>query len=62
LKSDFRREVSNFTSSIRKKLKPKVINNKTINSSMFLALALEYIDAINSKETPTILTALDRVV
>lgn len=29
---------------------------------MFLDLALEYIDALNSKETPTILTALDRVV
>ena len=29
---------------------------------MFLNLALEYIDALNSKETPTVLTALDRVV
>jgi hypothetical protein len=29
---------------------------------MFLQLALEYTEALNSKETPTILTALDRVV
>jgi hypothetical protein len=62
LKSDFRREVSNFTSTIKKKLKPKVINGKLLNSSMFLQLALEYTEAINAKETPTVLTALDRVV
>jgi hypothetical protein len=29
---------------------------------MFLQLALEYTEAINSKETPTVLTALDRVI
>lgn len=29
---------------------------------MFLSLALEYTEAINSKETPTVLTAIDRVV
>ena len=29
---------------------------------MFLQLALEYVEAINSKETPTVLTALERVV
>lgn len=33
-----------------------------MNASMFLNLALEYIDALNSKETPTVLTALDRVI
>lgn len=36
LKSEFRKEVSNFTSTIKKKLKPKIINGKLINSSMFL--------------------------
>lgn len=29
---------------------------------MFLNLALEYTEALNAKETPTVLTALDRVV
>jgi hypothetical protein len=43
-------------------VKAKSINGKYLNSSMFLNLALEYIDALNSKETPTVLTALDRVV
>jgi hypothetical protein len=47
---------------VGKKVKAKAINGKYLNSSMFLNLALEYIDALNSKETPTVLTALDRVV
>lgn len=43
-------------------MKAKAINGKYLNPSMFLNLALEYIDALNSKETPTVLTALDRVI
>ena len=39
-----------------------MINGKIINASMFLSLVMEYIEAINSKETPTVLTALDRVI
>lgn len=62
LKSDFRKVVSNFTTTIKKKLKPKVINGKVLNANMFLQLALEYTEAINNKETPTVMTALDRVV
>jgi hypothetical protein len=62
LKSEFRKEVSAFLSSVKKKLKPKVINGKVLNSSMFLSLAMEYIEAINAKEAPTVLTAIDRVV
>ena len=30
--------------------------------AMFLSLALEYTEAINNKETPTVLTAVSRVV
>eukprot|EP00347_Sterkiella_histriomuscorum_P019605 403340994 len=62
LKTDFRREVSGFVKDMKKKLKPKIINGKFLNTSMFLSLALEYIDAINSKETPTVLAAIDRVI
>lgn len=54
--------MSNFLNQVGRKLKAKVINGKYLNGSMFLQLALEYTEAINSKETPTILTALDRVV
>lgn len=43
-------------------MKPKSISGKTLNASMFLSLALEYTEAINSKETPTVLTAIDRVI
>ncbi len=39
-----------------------MIQGKHLNPSMFLSLALEYTEALNSKETPTVLTALDRVV
>jgi Guanylate-binding protein, N-terminal domain len=37
LKSDFRREVTNFVKSVKKKLvKPKMIHGKVLNASMFL--------------------------
>jgi hypothetical protein len=62
LKSDFRKEVTHLTGTIKKKLKPKIINSKVLNASMFLSLALEYVEAINAKETPTVLTAIDRVI
>jgi hypothetical protein len=62
LKTDFRKEVTSFVKEVKKRLKPKIINGKVLNSSMFLQLALEYTEALNNKETPTVLTAIDRVV
>ncbi len=62
LKTDFRKQVTSFVNTVKKKLKVKIINGKTLNSSMFLSLALEYTEAINAKETPTVLTAIDRVI
>ena len=62
LKPEFKKQVNSFVNQVGKKVKAKAINGKYLNSSMFLNLALEYIDALNSKETPTVLTALDRVV
>lgn len=62
LKTEFRKEVGNFVKEIKRRMKPKIINGKVLNSSMFLQLALEYTEAINNKETPTVLTAIDRVV
>ena len=62
LKSDFRKEVTSFVKSVKKKLRPKMIGGKVLNPSMFLQLALEYTEALNSKETPTVMTALDRVI
>lgn len=62
LKTDFRKEVTNFIKEVKRRLKPKIINGKVLNTSMFLQLALEYTEALNNKETPTVLTAIDRVV
>jgi hypothetical protein len=62
LKTDFRKEVTSFVKDVKKKLRPKVVNGKFLNASMVLSLAMEYTEAINSKETPTVLTAIDRVV
>lgn len=62
LKLDFRKQVTAFINNVKKKLRPKVIHGKVLNASMFLSLTLEYTEALNSKETPTIITAIDRVV
>lgn len=62
LKLDFRKQVASLISSVKKKMRPKVINGKVLNASMFLSLTLEYTEALNSKETPTVITAIDRVV
>jgi len=62
LKSEFRKGVTSFIKEVKKRLKTKSINGKVLNPSMFLQLALEYTEALNHKETPTVLTAIDRVV
>lgn len=62
LKEQFRKQVSHFTNSVHKRLRPKAIAGKHLNGGMLLTLALEYTEALNNKETPTVMTALDRVV
>jgi len=62
LKPEFQAQMNALISKIYSKAKPKIINSKSLNSSMFLGLSLEYIEAINSETTPTMVTALDRVV
>ena len=62
LKPDFRKQVTSLVSQVKQKLKVKSVHGKTLNSSMFLALTLEYVEALNAKETPTVLTAIDRVI
>jgi len=48
--------------AVKKRMRPKMVNGKAINGSMLLSLTLEYTEALNSKETPTVLTAIDRVI
>lgn len=54
--------MNKLITKINTKAKAKIINGKTLNSSMFLGLALEYVDSLNNETTPTISTALDRVI
>lgn len=62
LRPEFQEQMNALMAKIYTKAKPKIINSKTLNASMFLTLTLDYIDAINNENTPTISTALDRVV
>lgn len=62
LKKEFQDQMNKLIQKIYAKSKPKMINGKPLNSSMFLGLTLEYVDSINNEKTPTISTALDRVV
>lgn len=62
LKTEFRKGVTAFLKELRKRLKTKSVNGKVLNPGMFLQLALEYTEALNHSETPTVLTAIDRVV
>jgi len=40
----------------------KNINGRALNGSMLLGLALEYIDALNNREIPVVLSSFERVV
>jgi len=62
LRPDFQGQMNKLIQKIYTKAKPKVISGKTLNGSMFLGLAMEYVDSLNNEKTPTIITALDRVV
>jgi hypothetical protein len=42
--------------------KLKVINGKALTGSMLLGLAMEYVEALNNKEIPTVLSSFERVV
>ncbi|CAI2384081.1 unnamed protein product [Moneuplotes crassus] len=62
LKPEFQDQMNRVIKKIYSKAKPKIIDGKSLNISMFLALTLEYVDSINHESTPTISTALDRVI
>lgn len=62
LKPEFQAQMNKLIQKIYAKSKPKLINGKALNSSMFLGLTMEYVDSLNNEKTPTIVTALDRVV
>jgi hypothetical protein len=40
----------------------KTVNGRALTASMFLGIALEYVDAINSQEVPVVMNCFERVV
>ena len=62
LKPEFRSEVEKLLKEMKDKCVPKIVAGKPLNASMFLNLALEYVNAMNDDEIPTVLTAFERVV
>lgn len=62
LRKDFREQVMKLTATLSKRVRPKVMNGRVVNSNMLLQLAMELTEVLNSKDTPAVLTTLDRVV
>lgn len=62
LRPEFRKQMDHLVSKIYSKAKPKIINSKALNASMFLGLTIEYVQAINYEDTPVVTTALDRII
>ena len=42
--------------------KLKTIGNKALTGNMLLGLALEFVEALNNKEVPVIMSSFERVV
>lgn len=62
LREAFVRKMKAFAVKFFNNLPIKLINNKPINSDMFISLTYEYINAINGGGVPEILTSLERVI
>ena len=62
LRIEFRNALDGLMAKLKNNPKIKSISNKTLNGSMVLGLALEYVDAINNREIPVILSSFERVV
>lgn len=48
LRSDFKQGVNSLITEVRNDIKPKVIVDKTLTGRMFLHLAIEYTNTLNS--------------
>ena len=54
--------MDNLITRLKNTPRVKMINNRPLTGSMLLGLALEYIDALNNKEIPVVLSSFERVV
>eukprot|EP00347_Sterkiella_histriomuscorum_P019169 403342679 len=63
LREEFRTGMDNLMSKLKNEpFKLKTVNGKALNGSMLLGMALEYVDALNSHEIPTVISSFERVV
>ncbi len=63
LRPEFREGVDALMKKLKSEpYKLKTINGRALNGSMFLGLALEYLEALNNKEVPVVLSSFERVV
>ena len=54
--------VQDFVKRVYSGAKPKIVNSKSVNGPMLRGLAMDYVNSINERAIPTVMTALDRVV
>ena len=62
LRPEFTSACDNLMKQILSRVRVKIIDGIPLTANMFMGLALEYIQSLNDKETPTILTSLERVL
>ena len=62
LRKEFRDNLDALISRLKSTPRIKMINNRPLTGSMLLGLALEYVDALNSKDVPVVMTSFERVV
>jgi len=62
LRPEFTKACDIVIQKILSRARVKTVNGIPLTASMFMGLALEYIQSLNDQEAPTILTALERVL
>jgi len=62
LRPEFTKACDNLIKAILGRVRVKMVNGVPLTASMFMGLALEYIQSLNDKEVPTVLSALERVL
>jgi hypothetical protein len=62
LRPEFRQSMDALMAKLKSTTRFKTVNGRALTASMFLGIALEYVDAINSQEVPVVMNCFERVV
>jgi hypothetical protein len=62
LRPEFVQSMDALISKLKSTSRVKMVNQKALTASMFLGIALEYVDAINNQEVPVVMNCFERVV